>query len=277
MSSAFWADQQIRDDGAWYGPFDNLIPIPNVKGGLDRSGSRQTLWTERADGSPQAMILPAKPRSWTFSSEGLRPDEAAMIRHAADGLLGIGAMWWLSPAATQHNVLTPAMCEGRGWGGTHTVFAGAHTTDAGAPGWAPRTVGATTAATLEIPVVPVRPGRPTALSVFATGAGARISARWVNAAGAVVSTVQAGAASSSAALTRLGGVLTPPATARGVRIVLTGGVLYANPAVSWSSKVRPYAPGEGCDRAWLYDASFPVEQTGDLPRWGASFSVKEVA
>lgn len=277
----YWRDRRMPADGAWYGPLGSVVPFPNVKGTLDGTGGRTTLWTERADGAAQAMVLPRRPRTWSCSGEGLRPDEAAMVRYAADGLLGVGAHWWLTGEAVQLNALTPAICEGVGW--SHgAVHSGHPTADEGEPGWAPRTVATVSASVVVLPPVPVLPDlKRVAVGMFARGADTQLSLRWLRADGTTLATTQVPSATHGTTgpgpLQRVKGAVQAHSDAVAVSLVATGGTLYANPSLAWSRAMRPYAPGEGCDRAWLYDYQWGVGQAGDAPSRSVSFQVREVA
>lgn len=138
------------------------------------------------------------------------------------------------------------------------------------------TVTALSAAELVSPVVPVRPGHPVTLGIFAQG-GVTLSARWTDDEGATLSTVPLVTA-THADLQRLTPSTIAPAEASGVRLVVTGGTRYAWPSITWTAGPRRYAPGRGAEQVVLSTVpetlilSTPQRQFSSY-----SYTVREVA
>lgn len=139
------------------------------------------------------------------------------------------------------------------------------------------TVTALPSATLVSPIVPVRPGHPVTLGIFAQGSGVSLYARWVNAAGADLTTHSL-ATVTHPALQRLAPSTITPANAAGVRIVVTGGTRYAWPSITWTAGPRRFATGRGAEKVALSTIDESLIRATDRQQLSAfQYTIREVA
>lgn len=139
------------------------------------------------------------------------------------------------------------------------------------------TVTASTGALLLSPIVPVRPGHPVTLGVFAQGPAVALSAQWVNAGGATLSTTALPVVNHTD-LRRVNPSTLAPANAAGVRLVVTGGTRYAWPSVTWTAGPRPFATGRGAEKVALSPLTESLIMATDRQQLsGFQYTIREVA
>ncbi|WP_161965097.1 hypothetical protein [Ornithinimicrobium cerasi] len=109
---------------------------------------------------------------------------------------------------------------------------------------------ATTGTVLSSPVVPVRPGYPVTVAIFAQGT-VTLSVQWVDAAGANLGAAVTLVTTTNAALARTNMSTIAPAGAYGARIVVSGGTRYAWPSITWTPGPRRFAVGRGAESVVL--------------------------
>lgn len=207
-----------------------------------------------------------RPREWSVDLGLLDATEMAVLDEFMQGAWGPGPFRWVSCAAHDSNVLTPAqsvLADLDAGSGMDTV-----------DGYAPRSVLGPSAVLLA-GLVPVIPGRAATVSVDVSGA-ATLTAVLRNGAGGVVSTLTATATDTLAQRLTLS---TPavPATARTVDVQVSGHTRAARPQVTWTAGARPWVPGRGAESVVIQQGSIdPVVINPQGGYWAGSVSLVEV-
>lgn len=207
-----------------------------------------------------------RPREWSVDLGLLDAREMAVLDEFVQGAWGPGPFRWVSCAAHDTNVLTPAQ----------SVLAGL---DAGtgmdtAAGYAPRSVIGPGAAVLA-ERVPVIPGRAATVAVDVSGA-ATLRAVLRNGTGGVVSTLTATATGTPAQRLTLS-IPAVPATARTVDVEVSGHIRAARPQVTWTADARPWAPGRGAESVVIQQGAIdPIVINPRGGYWAGSVNLVEV-
>ena len=206
------------------------------------------------------------PRAWSVDLGLLDASEMAVLDEFVQGAWGPGPFRWVSCAAHDSNVLTPAQ----------SVLAGL---DAGsgmdtAAGYAPRSmVGPGTDVLAER--VPVIPGEPVTVTVDTTGA-ATLTVVFRRGTGTVDSR-QTVAATGVLAQRLTYTAPFVPALARTVDIEVSGHTRAARPQVTWTAEARPWAPGRGAESVVIQQGALdPVVINRQGGYWAGSVSLVEV-
>ena len=139
------------------------------------------------------------------------------------------------------------------------------------------TVTAASSATLTSPIVPVRPGHPVTLGIFGQGS-VLLRARWVDAAGNDGALATVTPSVTHAGLQRVAGSAIAPANAAGVRLVVSGGIRYAWPSITWTAGPRRFATGRGAESVHLSPVDESVIMaTREQQLSGFQYTIREVA
>lgn len=208
----------------------------------------------------------ATPRAWSVDLGLLDGREMAVLDEFVQGAWGPGPFRWVSCAAHDSNVLTPAQ----------SVLADL---DAGSgmdtlAGWSPRSVLGPDPVVLA-ERVPVIPGKPVTVTVDTTGA-ATLTVVFRRGAGSVVST-QTAAATGVLAQRLTYTAPSVPATARTVDIEVSGHTRAARPQVTWTAEARPWVPGRGAESVVIQQGSIdPIVINPQGGYWAGSVSLVEV-
>lgn len=226
----------------YLGPFGNLLqikcPIDPVEAPIERSGTEQfTLEGYRYVTRPSAA-----PRSWNITVDLANPDEVGPLIALEQGVYGPPPYRWYDPAAALVNMLTP--------GGAAPGIPGVQPWESAVPATplvivGPNSLDVPSAATeAQLPAVPVLPGRAYVASALFLdrpgGTAANLRMRWVDAAGATISTLStAGVSPNRVVVTG-----TAPVNA-------AGAVLIFDPNTSTSGRFGSVQLREGTtDAAW---------------------------
>lgn len=207
-----------------------------------------------------------RPREWSVDLGLLDAREMAVLDEFVQGAWGSGPFRWVSCAAHDTNVLTPAQ----------SILADL---DAGAgmdtaAGYAPRSVIGPGAVVLA-ERVPVIPGKPVTVTVDTTGA-ATLTVVFRSGTGSVVST-QTAAAAGVLAQRLTYTAPSVPATARTVDIEVSGHTRAARPQVTWTAEARPWGPGRGAEAVVIQSgATDPVVINPRGGYWAGSVNLVEV-
>lgn len=258
----------------WVGTLGSMVETPCLSGLAVEQGDRTVFGGGPGTLSPPRAVQWGQPRrTWSCEIDAEEPGGLAALETLAWRQSVYGGTYRLLACDAQNtNLFTPgASLAFAGWSGTFTLSslytASAETVgggtvlyegtplDARTPleGGPPvRTVDSVAALTITAlagdtlvsPVVPVRPGYPVTLGIFGQGSAVKVSARWVNAAGGTLSTVDL-VTVNHAELQRVNPSTIAPADAAGVQLVVTGGTRYAWPSVTWTAGPRRYATGRG--------------------------------
>lgn len=205
-------------------------------------------------------------RSWAVDLALLDAGEMAALDEFVQGAWGPGPFRWVSCAAHDTNVLTPAQ----------SILAGL---DAGsgmdtAGGYAPRSVLGPGAVVLA-EQVPVIPGQPVTVAVDVTGA-AELTVVFRNGAGGVVS-APAREATGTLAQRLSYTALSVPAMARSVDVQVSGHLRASRPRVTWTAELRPWAPGRGAESVVIQSGvADPLALNRAGGYWSGSLSLVEV-
>lgn len=292
----------------WIGTLGSMVETPCLSG-LQVARQDRTIH----GGGPGSLTAPyavswGRPhRVWSCAIGVKSPGGLAALETLVDRqhTYGIDSYRMLACDAHNTNALTPgASIDFTGWSGAFTVSTlytaaselvgggtvlypttplEAHTPIEGGPpvsqveSVAAVTVTANASATLTSPIVPVLPGQPVTLGIFAQGAAVALSARWVDAAGATLSTSSL-VTVNHAGLQRLNPSTLAPANAAGVQLVVTGGTRYAWPSITWTAGPRRFATGRGADAVHLspVDESL-IMATAQQQLSGFQYTIREVA
>jgi hypothetical protein len=204
----------------YIGPFGNLLqikcPMDPVEAPIERGGTEQvTLAGIRYVQRPSNAL-----RSWNLTIDLAQPDEIGSLIALEQGVYGPPPYHWYNPVAARLNMLTP--------GAAAPGIPGAMPWVSAVPANALAVVGVnqlevpSAATQAESPVIPVLADEEyTASADFLDRPGGTtegvISMRWVDAAGATISTSSSGTVTSP---NRAVVTATAPSTAAGVVIVL---------------------------------------------------------
>lgn len=206
------------------------------------------------------------PRAWSVDLGLLDGREMSVLDEFVQGAWGAGPFRWVSCAAHDSNVLTPAQ----------SALAGL---DAGsgmdtAEGYAPRSVIGPGAVVLA-ERVPVIPGQAATVSVDVSGA-ATLTVVFRNGAGGAVAT-QTRTATVTLAHRLTYTALSVPATARTVDVEVSGHTRAARPQVTWTAEPRPWVPGRGAESVVIQQGSIdPIVINPQGGYWAGSVSLVEV-
>lgn len=290
----------------WVGTLGSMVETPCLSGLVVDRPDR----TIRGGGPgtlspPRAVTWGPGHRVWSCDLSVAAPGEMAALETLVYRQQVYGGAYRMLACDAHHtNAMTPgASMDFAGWSGTFTVSSvytasaemvgggtvlyattplDARTPLEGGPpvrqvdSVAAITVTALSTATLVSPVVPVRPGYPVTAGIFALGA-VTLSARWVDAAGATLSTT-ALVTTTHTDLRRLTPSTIAPANAAGVQIVVTGGTRYAWPSITWTAGPRRYAAGRGAEAVELDSPSESLIAAHDTQQLSSfRYTVREVA
>lgn len=266
----------------------NLGRLVELKGPSSQSVAADDGYTFKTtlEGRVKARARSARPRQWSVDIGAATPADIANLLAFAGGEWGNGPFVWVSVDAPVTNLLTPevARC------GPQAVFsssvsrsgpmalgdgqwsgASLTTSDPGGTLW----VGASKAP------VPVIPGQPVTASAYVIGAGAKVRLHWVAADGSAMSgTVVSSPSGTAGAPKRLHATGVPPAGAVSCTLSTTGAPQITRPAITWTSTLFDWHPGEGCQKAVIHGLSRNVILALREPAYGrysnASFTITEV-
>lgn len=206
------------------------------------------------------------PRAWSVDLGLLDTREMGVLDEFVQGAWGAGPFRWISCAAHDTNVLTPAQ----------SILAGL---DAGTgmnlvDGYAPRSVVGPGRVTLA-ESVPVVPGLPVTVSVDVSGV-ATLTVVFRDGSGAVIDTrVQPSLEMFEQRLTYTAPSV--PVTVRTVDVQVSGHTRAGRPQVTWTAEARPWAPGRGADQVVIQSgATDPVVINRSGGYWSGSMSLIEV-
>jgi hypothetical protein len=96
---------------------------------------------------------------------------------------------------------------------------------------------------------PVIPGVPVTASAYLVGAGAQIRIAWEDSAGSFISSTTGPAQGVAGSAKRVWHTATPPVAAAAATVVADGASQAARPALTWTSELLEWGPGEGCPKA----------------------------
>lgn len=206
----------------YIGPFGNLLqikcPVDPVPANIVRSGTEQfTL-----DGYRFVQRPPVALRSWELSFEFATPDDIAPLIALDYGVYGPPPWHWYNPAAAKVNMLTPWQSS-PGIPGPEVWSPGATDLEYIGPNILQITATAVSAETTSpVPVLPGRTYMASAQMLDRPGGTttAVLSLRWVDAAGALVSSVSS-AATVSPNRAVVSGVAPPTAAGAVLRVTPT--------------------------------------------------------
>ena len=205
-------------------------------------------------------------REWSVDLSLLDAAEMAAVDEFVQGAWGPGPFRWVSCAAHDTNVLTPAQS-------TLALLDAGSGMDT-ATGWSPRSVLGPGPVVLA-EQVPVIPGEPVTVAVDTTGA-ATLTVTFRSAAGGVVATPSRTATGTLAQ--RL--VYSAPSVApeaRTVDVEVSGHLRAARPQVTWTRDPRPWVPGRGAEQVVIQSGStdpLVINRLGGY--WAGSVSLVEV-
>lgn len=250
-------------DGAWFGPLGGLRRIEGV---TELATARRRKWVEHEgiNGEVYRLKYGRAWRTWACSIDLLEPPELARLLNLADKQ---DEPYWLVPEdALIANVMTPEGSRFQDW----TTYSNANLY---AGGWVPCESGEGDYSVnpdytgaewrYESRPIPVPPGVTDKVTVSihlraASGdnpAGFRV--RWVNGYG---QGLPLGPTSSEVTVSATAGTLPravltttvePGAAALVIQFRRASAV--ANPAVTWTDEVQPWAEGKAAERVWMED------------------------
>lgn len=239
---------------SYIGHLGSMVPLACLAG-LTEVTERTATVHEGLAGRRRVYRSPASRRAWACDLTGTPTDLGTLAEVEATMP---GPLWMVTCPAQISNVLTPAASMLEGW----TYSAGV----SGDPGGPRESVDGTAGTSLLLspdaattyatsPTFPVIPGQPVMASAYARrGAGAgSLRLQWVDvstetATDAEVTTIP----TSSGPLPRYtAAVASVPAGQHAARIQVRGALLIARPAVTWTTQVQPWGPGQGADKVVL--------------------------
>lgn len=267
---------------AFLGTLGRLIPIYSNPS-MDVTGIPERFFQTTLEGRVKAQVRPVGRRLWSLSAAYASPGELAALMDFATGVWGNGPFVWVSPTAPAINLLTPgiASCGPEASQNAAITVGGPVLLPDGT--WVGRSlVNSNTAIQMWFgpATIPVVVGSPVTASAYVLGAGAQVTLQFFDMAGAVLSTHDSPAAGVAGTLTRLSVTATPPVGSASCRIIARLTAQAVRPAITWTSQVMEWGPGEGCDKAIVESASREA-LTGSTNIYGRrdsnlSFTIKEV-
>lgn len=265
---------RVTHPGFWLGPLGGLVALPDSAGSVSSSREATAQYRPLLDGGLVAYVEHVRPmRTWNITIPRVDPEEISGFRELLEHD-PLGAWWFVHPHARATNVLTPGMCDK-----PELVQAGARPVEGG-----DRVVRSWMAggASVTWGPVPVVQGIPVTGSAFLSSAEqVTVGLRWLDLAGATLSTTTASQAVPSGTLRRVAVTGKPPAGAVSVVLVAAHAAVVARPAVTWTKGPTEWGPGAGASAVhvagWSSDLVKAVFDPGvDLRMEDVSFSVQEV-
>lgn len=205
------------------------------------------------EGKRKGQHRKGRPRAWTVDMGLSTSEETADIRALDAGEFGPGPFLWISEEAQATNALLPeiATCgPSAAVGSTVTVSGPLALPGAGAAGRS--LFNSEPAQPLDFGSVksPVIPGQQVTASAWLVGTGAKLTIRWYDAGGTLLTGTPTSAGTGvGTGATRLFVTGTPPATAAFCLLRATAATRAARPALTWSAGLAAWAPGGGCAAA----------------------------
>lgn len=243
----------------------------------DIDASTQTITT--IGGLRYARIPRGRHRTWQIPAKNCRPSDLVNLEAFASGSFGHGPFWWIDSYAALSNLLPPRFVELRtDW--TRSVNAGPLTAE---ETLFPRSIAIESGISYllneagQAPQIPVVPGVPVTFSMHLSTPGMSVMLFWRDADGVTIGAAPYKAA--VAAFERVAVTGLPPDGAVAVQIAVSGSGRAAGPAVTWTSKLMPFAPGAGSDAVVVHGGAVEPVVVGDgsIPlRVTAAYQVTEV-
>lgn len=207
------------------------------------------------EGVVQAQVRPVRVRrSWGLGVGAGTPADIANILAFSAGEFGNGPFVWVSADAPVTNLLTPdvSVCGESAVVGATVAQGGPLNLPGG--GVAGRSLlNSNTAQNMYFgsAIVPVIPGQPVTGSAYVVGAGSKVGLNFHDAAGAYITNALSTGTGTAGATTRLSVTATAPANAASCVPFGQSTTQGARPAVTWTTQVFDWQPGEGCTKAIL--------------------------
>lgn len=242
---------------AYIGPIGGLVPL-KCPSSLNLDVTRAQSLATTTGGRRVAFQAPRSHRSWSVDTSAATPSEVTAVQALEAGVYGPPPWHWVDPWAQVTNMLTPAssaFATGTFWGGGGPYVSDAPVTLE--PGVVVRRsiivptpsslVAVTGAPGSTYASVPVVPGLPVTVSLYGTIAASRayMSATFLDAAGATISTHQATATAGIGGTQRFVRTITAPPGAATVRVTALNLSRIAAPQITWTPQATPWALGQG--------------------------------
>ncbi|HEX6684034.1 MAG TPA: hypothetical protein VF062_14620 [Candidatus Limnocylindrales bacterium] len=243
----------------WLGPFGNLrefkCPPPHPVAMNRGSAVLVTL-----GGMAKIQRAPRGSRSLTWTFEADVPADLRELIALELGVHGAGPFWWYDPLSAGLQML-PVAVASPGLGGDE-LFGTSGTATLDYATVAPFSLGVTGSGEAESPVVPVFVGRAY-VAAAQVSADARLRLRWVDSAGATLSTTDGATGTTRRTVTG-----TAPASSAGVKVVLdptssVAEVEFSQLQLTEGSSAITWEPGPGMARWSIVGGLEQVYQLAD--------------
>ena len=227
-----------------------LVALP-YRGGLSTSTDRPVSFARTLGGKRKAFMGARGRREWDVSFDLVGAREVAGLVEVARSA---GEVMWYPADATSGNLLSP---QASGFEVTPV-----DATDAGLVALPDGTVARTVASSSTVrlgrahgayEMVPVRPGEPVTVGMWAIGR-ARFEGWWRGPLGSAVTSFGTPDTNTGTGWQWCQETLTPPAGAAFLDLHLRYGSQYARPSISWGSSAVD-RPGRGCPKAVVHGLS----------------------
>lgn len=276
---------------AWIGALGQMAYV-KCPSALGRSTDRPTTYRTTLGGVRKAQIGPRVQRVLQVQHGLATPADVSAIEAMVAGEYGPGPFWYVDPWAEVTNLLTPqasVLEVGTYLGGSGSVVTegGGSRLDDGTRAGRSVVVGSESD-TVYLPrrtgyagydYVPVIPGVPVTASVYASGANASVRVQFLDAAGASTGNGAHVTSAGGSTLTRCAVTATPPAGSVSAYIAVTGVVRFARPAITWTSEVMEWSPGNGvarCRVSGLNTSAIAAHKNNGGRLMSLDFTVTEV-